>query len=369
MRKVGVFALQPGLILGEAVYSNSGSMLLPAGAELTHKNITKLKDFEVPYVHVRDDFLTGINMVPLIDQKVRHVAEQQVAKILLSVRETKQLAISSLTLDRVANQLLNQLLDKRDLMLNLMDLHTRDNYTFIHSVNVCVLALMTGLTLNYSAEDMLILGAGALLHDVGKEMIPDEVLNKPGKLNSKEYTQIKNHTVYGYDLISSTKELGETAAKIALQHHEHYDGSGYPQGLKGKDFHEFAQIVAIADKFDALTSDRVYRNAYKAHEAYELCAASGNYLVKEEIMQAFLHNIAAYAPGTLVQLNNGQVGVVIDTPKGYSVFPRVKLLFDQFAQPISPYEVNLVRTPGLAVIKVLNDHQAVPLILKYHNGE
>lgn len=369
MRKVGVFALQPGLVLGEDVYSNSGSMLLPVGSVLTHKNITKLKDFEVPYVYIRDDLLTGIKIVPMIDKKVRQVAEQQVAKMLLSVQETKQLDINPLTLDGITEQLLGQLLNKRELMLNLMDLHTRDNYTFVHSVNVCVLALMTGLTLNYSLADLLILGTGALLHDVGKEMIPDEVLNKPSKLNPKEYALIKNHAIYGYDLIRSAQKFGATTAKIALQHHEHYDGSGYPFGLKGDKFHEFAQIVAIADKFDALTTDRVYRKAYKAHEAYELCAASGNYLVKEKIMQAFLYNIAAYAPGTLVQLNNGQVGVVIDTPKGYSMFPRVKLLFDQFGQPITPYEVNIVHTPGLAVIKVLNEDQAIPLILKYNNGE
>ena len=365
MRKVGIFALQPGLVLARAIYNHNVGLLLGKGTVLTHQNIRKLESYGVPYVYVEDDLLTGIEPVPLISHKVRRVAEQQLEKIMSSVRATGKLRIKSAETDVVTQQILDQLVGKKHLMLNLMDLRVRDNYTFVHSVNVCVLALMTGLTLGYTKNELLLLGTGALLHDVGKEMIPDMVLNKPGRLNAEEYEIIKNHTFYGYELIRAVKSLGEIPAIISLQHHEHYDGSGYPQGLKKNAFHEFAQIVAIADKFDALTSNRVYRRAFLPHQAYELCAASGNYFVHEKIMRAFLYNIAAYAPGTMVQLNTGQVGVVIDTPKGYSLFPRVKILFDNLDTPIPPHELSLTKTPGLAVTRVVEDEEAVALILKH----
>lgn len=365
MRKVGIFALQPGLVLARAIYNHNVGLLLGKGTVLTHQSIRKLESYGVPYVYVEDDLLTGIEPVPLISHKVRRVAEQQLEKIMSSVRATGKLRIKSAETDVVTQQILDQLVSKKHLMLNLMDLRVRDNYTFVHSVNVCVLALMTGLTLGYTKNELLLLGTGALLHDVGKEMIPDMVLNKPGRLNAEEYEIIKNHTFYGYELIRAVKSLGEIPAIISLQHHEHYDGSGYPQGLKKNAFHEFAQIVAIADKFDALTSNRVYRRAFLPHQAYELCAASGNYFVHEKIMRAFLYNIAAYAPGTMVQLNTGQVGVVIDTPKGYSLFPRVKILFDNLDTPIPPHELSLTKTPGLAVTRVVEDEEAVALILKH----
>lgn len=145
---------------------------------------------------------------------------------------------------------------------------------------------------------------------LGKVKIPDEILNKPGRLTDEEFSTIKMHTTYGYKLIFDAKGLDKIHALVALQHHESYDGSGYPLGIKDDKFIEYAQIISIADKFDALTADRVYRKSFPPYEAYEMCAASGNYLFKKHIVDAFLYNIAAYPSGSLVEINNGCIAVV-----------------------------------------------------------
>ena len=127
-------------------------------------------------------------------------------------------------------------MSSRDLMFNLVDLRQQDDYTFAHSVNVCVLALMTGMTLGYDSKKLAILGVGALLHDLGKIKIPDEILNKPGRLTREEFSIIKKHTVYGYELIRDSSSLDSLHAIMAYQHHESCDGTGYPAGIKTEKF-------------------------------------------------------------------------------------------------------------------------------------
>jgi HD-GYP domain-containing protein (c-di-GMP phosphodiesterase class II) len=228
---------------------------------------------------------------------------------------------------------------------------------------------MTGITLGFNNEDLANLGVGALLHDLGKVKIPDEILNKPGKLTREEFSAIKMHTTYGYNLILNAKNLDKTHAMIAYQHHESFDGSGYPLGIKEEKFIDQAQIISIADKFDALTADRVYRRSFPPHEAYEMCAASGNYLFKEHIVNAFLYNIAAYPSGSLVEINNGYIAVVIDTPRGYSTFPRVNLLFDQnHRQLAAPQEVFLAEAGNLFVTRVLTVEEIRALQSKASQG-
>lgn len=240
-------------------------------------------------------------------------------------------------------------------MYNLVDLRTQDDYTFAHSVNVSVLALMTGITLGFNKEQLSLLGLGALLHDLGKVRIPDRILNKPGKLTADEFSVMKEHTTLGYRMIRNARNVGDIPAIVAYQHHECFDGSGCPLGIKGQEFHQYAQIAAIADKFDALTADRIYRPAFPSHEAYEMCAASGNLWFSDYIVEAFLSNIAAYPTGTLVELNNEIAAVVLDTPKGSSLFPNVRIFADTKGCPVgSPYEVSLNQRTDLYITGILS---------------
>ena len=154
------------------------------------------------------------------------------------------------------------------------------------------------------------------------------------------------------------KQAGFDAAivsAVALQHHERYNGEGYPRGLKGERIHEFARIVAVADTYDAITSNRVYKKASLPHEAYEMLAGSGNSVFDFKVVKSFLHNIAAYPAGTFVQLSTGELGAVVETFKGHSLRPRVRVLFAPDGEKMKiSYEVNLNEQPELNIVKVVN---------------
>lgn len=243
-------------------------------------------------------------------------------------------------------------------MINLSDIRTMDDYTFAHSVNVCILALLTGITLNYSRAALKLLGIGALLHDIGKVCIPLNILNKPGKLTPKEYKEICRHSELGYEMLRQQKGISQVSAQVALQHHERYDGSGYPQGLKGEDIHEFARITGVVDVFDALTADRIYRPAFPNYEAYEMLAAAGNFTHDYKIVEAFLYNIAVYPVGTLVKLNSGDIAVVIGTRRGQSYRPKVKLLFNDSGKAFKEKTIiDLAEELKYSVVRVLSEEE------------
>ncbi|OPY56633.1 MAG: Cyclic di-GMP phosphodiesterase response regulator RpfG [Pelotomaculum sp. PtaU1.Bin035] len=356
MRRVKISSLRPGMKLAYNIYNSRDEELLAAGVVLTGTYIKKLAGQDLSYVWVDDGVQSGapVSVKDVVAQETRIAAIRQVKNILLETKESGRLVIEPQSLYFTVSDFTDQLLSKDDLLFNMVDLRLQDDYTFAHSVNVCILALMTGITLGYSRGELAVLGMGALLHDLGKIKVPDEILIKPGSLTEKEWVMMKRHTVEGYWLIHDAGNIGELQAIIALQHHENYDGSGYPLGLKGDKIHEYAQVVAIADKFDAITADRVYRKAFPPHEAYEMCSASGNYFFKEHIAKAFMYNIAAYPAGTIVELNNGMVAVSVDTQKGYSLFPRVRVLYDENHRPApDQFELPLFKKPELSVVKVL----------------
>lgn len=363
MRRVSVFSLFPGMKIGRTVYSSMGEIFLKEGIVLTAGYIKKLIKTRIPYVYIDNGLLKDVVIEDIISIETRTAAIQQVKQILLQTRESGKLVIEPSALYNIVEGFTDVLLDNHSLMVNLIDLRSQDDYTFAHSVNVCVLSLMTGITLGYRPEQLAILGVGALLHDLGKVKIPDAILNKPTTLTPEEFAIMKEHPTFGYQLISASKELSEDHALIALQHHEAYDGSGYPLGVCGSYFREFAQVVAIADKFDALTANRIYRKAYPPHEAYEMCAGSGNYLFSDHIVKAFLTNIAAYPTGSLVKLTNGQIAVILDTPKGCSRFPNVRILLERSGKKLSqPLDISLLNEVGLSIISVLNDQEIDTII-------
>lgn len=354
MRKIKISSLQPGMILSSGIYNSRGEELLKAGVELADAYIQQLLKQGVTFAWVDDEVPLGQRVNDVIKWQTRLAAVNQVRNILLEAKESGRLLIEPQLLYNTVSEFTKQLLNNKSLIFNLVDLRSQDDYTFAHSVNVCTLALMTGITMGYDRDKLAVLGVGALLHDLGKVKIPDKILDKPGTLTKEEFEIMKRHTIFGYELIRDAQNIGEVQAIMALLHHENYDGSGYPLGLQGNKIHEYAQVISIADRFDAITANRVYRKAFPPHEAFEMCSAAGDYFVKENIAKAFLYNIAAYPSGTLVELNNGMIGVTIDTPKGCSLFPLVRVFYNSKYQPVpKQFELPLFKKNELCVLKVL----------------
>lgn len=356
MRKIHTSVLQPGMRVGRALYSSSGQLLLSAGTVLTRKAIARLEMAAVPAAYIDDQFLKNPAIVDVISEEIRVQAVHQVRELLVEAAAagTGRAVVRINEVTETVNEIIDQLLINRDVVFNLIDIRAIDDYTFGHSVNVCVLSLLTGITLDYNRADLFTLGMGALLHDVGKAVIPDSILNKPDKLTPEEFALVREHPERGFRMLLQIPEVSATSACIALQHHERYQGQGYPRGLRRNEIHDFAVICGIADVFDALVADRVYRKAYPVHEAYELIAGSGNFLFDYQIVQAFLQHIAAYPVGTLVRLSTGEIGVVVETKRGLALYPKVRILFDPEGTECRPYEIELWKERQVLVSGTVN---------------
>lgn len=369
MRRIPINALQPGMKVGHTLYNSRGDVLINNGVILNHKYIRGLRKMGIPAIFIIDDSMPVFYVQDVIDEQSRVAAVKLTRKILTAPSKSPlEKAMFNDAKSTVGN-IIDQLLENRSLMVNLVDIRSLDDYLFAHSVNVCVLSLITGISLGFGKEKLMALGLGALLHDVGKTLIPPKILNKPGSLNNEEFSVIKRHPEYGYTILNSNDSpIKKSAAIIALQHHERYNGEGYPNGIQNKEISDLAQIVGIADVYDAMTADRVYRKAYPPHEAYEMLAGSGDYYFNYNLVRAFLYNIAAYPAGSIVRLNSGETALVVDTPKGFSLYPKIKVLFDAGGNRLSePVDIDMSAQGMLSIVRVL-EYEEIELLKAEQNS-
>lgn len=221
--------------------------------------------------------------------------------------------------------------------LNLARLKTKDDYTYMHSVAVCALMIALGKQLGLTGAYLKEAGLAGLLHDVGKMMIPDDVLNKPGKLTDEEFDIIKQHPRKGWELLQGSQEITATTLDVCLHHHERVDGTGYPERISGDLLSLFARMGAVCDVYDALTSNRCYKNGWAPAEAIRKMAEWRNGHFDERIFQAFVKTIGIYPSGTLVRLKSGRLAIVIKRTGKSLLTPVVKAFFStKSSEPSCP---------------------------------
>lgn len=202
-----------------------------------------------------------------------------------------------------------------------------DYGTFIHVLNVALLSTMMGMQLGYSGQKLKYLTLGALLHDLGKLKVPTEILNKTGSLTEEEYSIIKNHPLDGAEMLKNIR-LSNVIA-VAKEHQERWDGNGYPFGLRGNEIHFDAQIVAVADVYEALTADRPYRSGIPAYHALEMIIGWSGRDFNPKVVRALRQSLILYPENSIVTLNTGEKGVVIAVPLKMPTRPHIRLLFDR----------------------------------------
>jgi HD-GYP domain-containing protein (c-di-GMP phosphodiesterase class II) len=231
---------------------------------------------------------------------------------------------------QVVNQMIDSIFRNRDALASLTRLKGYDEYTFVHSINVCILCLALGRHLNFSYEELQQIGIGALLHDAGKMKVPPHILNKPGKVTEEEYGAIKKHPLYTLEVLEKAGEIPDASMQMAVQHHERYNGKGYPYGLAGDQIIPFGQIAAIIDVYDAITSDRCYQRGIPPYEGirkiYEWAKTDFN----QRLVENFIQCIGIYPVGTLVQLDTDEVGIVYSINHENLLRPEVLLIFRDF---------------------------------------
>lgn len=248
--------------------------------------------------------------------------------------------------------ILSEMREKKEAVINLANIYTTDGELYHHSVNVSLMAMAIGMEYGLTEKQLLDLGVGTLLHDVGKLQIPPEVLNKPGRLTPEEFEVVKAHAKYGYDLLRAQDDISPVSAHVALQHHEKVDGTGYPRGLDGRDMHIFGKITAVADVYEALTANRVYRQGQLPHLALELLLGACGTHFEKGIVEIFLETIAIYPVGMTVVLNTGETGVIASLNRSHPQRPVVRILKDREGRDVPlPYHVNLMEHLTTVIVK------------------
>lgn len=229
--------------------------------------------------------------------------------------------------------------------LNLARLKTKDDYTYMHSVAVCALMIALGKQLGLEGEDLKEAGLAGLLHDVGKMMIDEEVLNKPGKLTDEEFNIVKDHPRKGWEILQGSSGITAIALDVCLHHHERMDGKGYPEKLAAEQISLYAKMGAVCDVYDALTSNRCYKNGWEPAETIRKMAEWRNGHFDERVFQAFVKTIGIYPSGTLVRLKSGRLAIVIEQTEKSLLTPIVKIFFSTKSnEPIMPEMLDLGRS-------------------------
>lgn len=252
--------------------------------------------------------------------------------------------------------ILDNILENSGAAVNLINIKMFDDYTYTHSVNVATISLLIASKLGIDKKNLTELGIGALFHDIGKIRVPHKILNKNEKLSEEEFKIMKKHPEYVNEILKEQKGFSETGKVIAMQHHEKFDGTGYPYGVAGKEINYFARIVAIADVYDALTTDRVYRKAMLPYEAIRMILSWSGTQFDPELVGRLLNIISLYPPGSYVQLNTGEIGVVKRSEYGNFLKPEILIIRDKSGKIFkTPKEVKLVEDSKRFILKQLRE--------------
>lgn len=234
-------------------------------------------------------------------------------------------------------------------LIQLSQIKNKDDYTFLHSVGVC--ALMTSFcnVLHLGKDVTRQVSIGALLHDIGKMQVPSEILNKPGRLTETEFDEMKRHVDYGHDLVSGVEWVTPISRAVLEQHHERFDGTGYPGGLKGAAISQFGQMAAIVDVYDAITAERVYHQAMTPVEALRKLQEWSKFHFNEELVRHFIRSVGIYPVGTMVKLESGLLGIVVEQNSADLLMPVLRVVYDAGKRwAVTPYDLNLAASAGRA---------------------
>lgn len=345
MQKISVAQAVDGVVIAQDIIAESGVLLLKKGATFQRRFLTHFIDSGVKDIYIEKNQnldlkqLSKIYLVPdkmtekpgdvltdVIHDKTRQHAELIMKKTMLRYKSISSFRVKQV--EKLVGDIISEMLVNRQYVIALSNIRSVDDYTYQHSVNVAILALIIGVEMHLAHEDLIRLGVGAMLHDVGKVMISEDILKKPSKLTAIEYDEVKLHTLYGYNLLKEAN-VHEKSAEIALYHHEKVDGTGYYHGLKDDAIPLFARIVSIADVYDAMTNDRIYKSKIKTDKVYREVTSLGGKQFDQSILEIFAKTIHLYPPGMGVVLNSGQRGVVIEPNVFFPESPKIRVFTPQ----------------------------------------
>ncbi len=348
MRRISAKYAKPGMVLGRPVYDNRGHMIYDSNTQLTDDSLGTFNAYGVGEILIEDIRVKDVVVQPLIPSELEGQAVQALRQLVLETYssgtvEPMLLEEAKKPIYSMTRVLFPDVIGEP----NVAGCSAIEGYNFLQPVKVAELALLLGRRLGLPMLELAPLGVAALLMNVGYTMLPNimqqpSILDKPGPLSEDEFIEIKRHTECGANILKQSERFDSEVIDAVFQHHERWDGSGYPAGLKGQETSLFARIIAIADTYFAMVSKRPHRKAYLPHEAIEFIIAFGGDLFDPELVQLFYREVPLYPLGVTVKMNTGEVGIVIDANLGSIGRPVVRVVYDENSTTMqNPYEIDL----------------------------
>jgi len=278
-----------------------------------------------------------------LDEEIRRAhklcgaAKQAVVAMFSEVRMGQ--AIDAAHVTELVEEISASVLRNPNALISLARLKNADEYTYMHSVAVCALMIALARQLGLAEVQVREAGMAGLLHDIGKMLIPEAILNKPGKLTDAEFTTVRGHPEAGNSILLDSQNISAMVLDVCLHHHEKVDGSGYPHRLKGDEISLFAKMGAVCDVYDAITSDRPYKRGWDPAESIRKMAEWSKGHFDDVVFKAFVKSVGIYPTGSLVRLESGRLGLVMDQHESSLLTPRVKVFFSAKSKTPLPQQI------------------------------
>jgi len=287
---------------------------------------------------IEEDFMKIDMSEPLVRKSVAvkeeaHKAkkiQKEAMKIVNSFMEDSKVGkpVDVEKVDEVVEDMVDSIFRNKDALEILGKVRDADKYTFQHSVNVCVLMVSFAKSIGLKRAVINDIGKGALLHDIGKMHVPGAVLNKPGKLTDAEFDIMRSHVVHSARILKDTPGIPQIALAVASQHHERFDGTGYPNKLKGDQISPYGQMASIVDVYDALTANRVYHKGMVSADGLKKLFEWSKFHFNADYVQKFIRSIGIYPTGSLVKLKSGRLAVILEQGESDLTKPVIKIIYD-----------------------------------------
>lgn len=334
MRYLPISYIEENSLLAIPLYDAHGRIFLNANVPLKRFYLDKLVYLGYPGAYIYDNISKGVVVKELLSEEIRKDA----------IGALKTLNLDACRL--LAHSIVDELIIKSDISVDMVNVASFDNYTYIHSINVAVLAVIVGMGSGLSDEQLQKISEAALLHDIGKTTIDIEVLNKKGNLSEEEMEIMRSHVIEGYKMVKDNNSISAVVKNAIYSHHENEDGTGYPQGLLGKKIHIFSKIIHVCDVYDALVTKRAYKDAINPAEALEYLMSKCWMMFDIKYVKKLMEYVSPYPTGVTVGLSNGKNAVVIAQNSENKIRPKVIVIDTR-------EEIDLMKVLNLTITKIL----------------
>lgn len=331
--------LQEGMVIDQSILDSTGRTLVARKTVLDDYLINSLRKLNITGVYIREgeegQEIETKNISPATLKTIEREMKNDRVKVTLSESVKERVATGMQFMfnnpkdaemmnaaNSISGELMKAISQNDAIAVDISALKVSDEYTFKHSVDVASIAMIMAKQCNMSDKSVYQIGLAGLLHDLGKSEIPNEILNKPGRLTDEEFAVIKKHPIYGYNLIKDKTELSPEILLGVLQHHEKINGKGYPMGVTDNKLTPFARLLSIADIYDALVTERPYKKGFTPRDSVEMIMAmTGELDIK--FIKVFMESVILYPVDSYVKLSNGELGKVVENVVGYPTRPKV----------------------------------------------